>query len=153
MARTTKGWTIEPAGLTDLLLRVRQDYGDIPLYITENGAALSPLRIPTGSVRDPERIDYLERTISPRCMLRSQRAWSLRGYFVWSLMDNFEWADGSPPALRSGVRRFPHQGPHPETERLLYRRWIAANAVDPVLAEVNGGDANVPAYGAQADPL
>lgn len=91
--RTMKGWTIEPDGLTELLARIRADYGEIPLYITENGAAFADYVDPDGNVKDPERIDYLERHLEAAHSALADGA-DLRGYFCWSLMDNFEWADG-----------------------------------------------------------
>jgi beta-glucosidase len=66
------------------------------MYVTENGTALHDVVGPDGRVRDPRRIDYLRRHL-----LAAGRALSdgvdLRGYFVWSLLDNFEWAMGYPP--------------------------------------------------------
>jgi beta-glucosidase len=91
--QTTKGWPIEPDALTELLLRVRSDYGDIPLYITENGAAFSDYVDPDGKVNDPERIDYVDRHLRAAHEAISAGV-DLRGYFYWSLLDNFEWADG-----------------------------------------------------------
>jgi beta-glucosidase len=93
VARTTKGWPIEPDALTELLLRVRADYGDIPLYITENGAAFYDYVDPEGRVKDPERIDYVDRHLRAAHEAISAGV-NLRGYFYWSLLDNFEWADG-----------------------------------------------------------
>lgn len=91
---TETGWEVHPQTLTDVLRRVKRDWGDIPLYVTENGAAFpDPPRAAGGTVADPLRVDYL------RAHLRAARAAiehgvDLRGYFVWSLMDNCEWAQG-----------------------------------------------------------
>jgi beta-glucosidase len=87
------GWTIEPEGLTEILLRVLRDYGDIPIYVTENGAAFYDYVDPNGAVRDPERIDYLRGHFAAAHAAIAQGV-DLRGYFVWSLYDNFEWAQG-----------------------------------------------------------
>jgi beta-glucosidase len=92
-AQTRMGWEIEPAALTELLTRVHEEYGPIPLVVTENGAAFDDYVAPDGVVRDPERISYLDGHL--RAVLRAQEAGAdVRGYFVWSLLDNFEWALG-----------------------------------------------------------
>lgn len=96
---TEMGWNIEPAGLTELLLRLHREYPDVPLMITENGAAFADEVVkdsetPTGyAVHDEKRIDYVNRHIRAALDARDQGA-DLRGYFVWSLMDNFEWGYG-----------------------------------------------------------
>jgi beta-glucosidase len=64
------------------LLRVREDYGDIPLYITENGAAFCDYADPAGVVRDPEHIDYLRNHFTAAHAAIAQGV-NLRGYFVW----------------------------------------------------------------------
>jgi beta-glucosidase len=90
------GWNIEPEGLYDLLTSVRDEFPEQPLMITENGAAFPDVVShdeggPT--VHDADRIDYLRRhiTAAHRAL---QDGVDLRGYFVWSLMDNFEWGFG-----------------------------------------------------------
>jgi beta-glucosidase len=81
------GWEIDPAGLADLLRRVHEEYGPIPLYITENGAAYPD------ALDDRDRIGYLESHIRV-CQEAVAAGIPLRGYFLWSLMDNFEWSWG-----------------------------------------------------------
>jgi len=90
---TAMDWPVQPDGLTNLLVRLHREYGPLPLYVTENGAAFHDYIDPSGRVHDPERIAYL------RDHLRAAHAAmaagvDLRGYFVWSLLDNFEWAEG-----------------------------------------------------------
>jgi beta-glucosidase len=68
-------------------------YGRLPLYVTENGAAFSDYVDPNGAVHDPERIDYLRSHFTAAHQAITAGV-DLRGYFVWSLLDNFEWADG-----------------------------------------------------------
>jgi beta-glucosidase len=91
---TETGWELFPQGLTDTLLWIKQQYGDIPQYVTENGAAFyDPPAAPSGRVEDPLRRDYY------RSHLRAVRAAieqgaDVRGYFAWSLMDNLEWSLG-----------------------------------------------------------
>jgi beta-glucosidase len=88
------GWEVYPRGLTDTLRWIKDRYGAIPLYVTENGAAFQdPPSVAGERLEDPQRVAYL------RSHLRAIRAAlesgvDLRGYFVWSLLDNFEWALG-----------------------------------------------------------
>jgi beta-glucosidase len=90
---TGKGWPVQPEGLTQLLSRISTDYDHLPLYVTENGAAFADYVGPDGVVNDPERTDYLDRHLRAVHDAVSAGA-DVRGYFCWSLMDNFEWADG-----------------------------------------------------------
>ena len=91
--RTAMGWVVDPSGLYDLLLRVHRDYGPIPMAVTENGAAFEDVPGPDGEVDDPRRIGYLRDHISAvRDAITA--GVDVRGYFVWSLLDNFEWSYG-----------------------------------------------------------
>ncbi|MEV7027212.1 beta-glucosidase [Kitasatospora sp. NPDC093558] len=91
--RTAMGWPIDPSGLSDLLLRVHREHPGLPLMVTENGAAFEDRPTPEGAVHDPERIDYLRGHLD--AVRRAIAAGAdVRGYFLWSLMDNFEWAYG-----------------------------------------------------------
>ena len=89
---TDMGWEVFPAGLTELLLRLKADYRLPPLYITENGAAYRD-RLVDGRVADADRIRYLHPHIAAMADALESGV-DVRGYFVWSLLDNFEWADG-----------------------------------------------------------
>jgi beta-glucosidase len=89
---TDMGWEVFPAGLTELLLRLNADYPLPPLYITENGAAYRDCLV-DGRVEDDDRISYLQRHIVALADALDAGV-DVRGYFVWSLLDNFEWADG-----------------------------------------------------------
>ncbi|WP_127998918.1 GH1 family beta-glucosidase [Piscinibacter defluvii] len=91
--RTQMGWEVYPQGLEDLLRGFRARYATLPpIYITENGMA-SDDKVVDGHVDDAQRISYLERHIA--AVARAAEAGvDVRGYFVWSLMDNFEWAFG-----------------------------------------------------------
>jgi beta-glucosidase len=90
---TSMGWNIEPAGLTELLLRMHREYPDQTMMITENGAAFDDVVAADGVVHDDLRIDYLNRHIEAVGLAMDAGA-DVRGYFVWSLMDNFEWSYG-----------------------------------------------------------
>jgi beta-glucosidase len=89
--RTGMGWEVYPDGLTHILQFVASRTGDLPLFITENGAAY-PLN-EADPARDPQRKDYLARHVGA-AHEALQHGIPLRGYFAWSLLDNFEWAHG-----------------------------------------------------------
>jgi len=98
---TETGWEVFPQGMTDTLTAVRDRYGNIPLYITENGAAFyDPPIAYNGRIEDPLRVDYLRDHISA-VHDAIVKGVDVRGYFVWSLLDNFEWALGY--AKRFGI--------------------------------------------------
>jgi beta-glucosidase len=90
--RTEMGWEVYPQGLKDLLLRLPRDYGSPVMYVTENGAAY-PDRLEDSKVHDPKRISYYERHLEAVSEAIKEGA-DVRGYYAWSLMDNFEWAKG-----------------------------------------------------------
>ena len=90
---TETGWEVYPQGLADCLLGVKQRYGDIPLYVTENGAAFYDPPRTEDLVDDPLRIDYLREHLKVAHQV-IQEGVDLRGYFAWSLLDNFEWSFG-----------------------------------------------------------
>jgi len=91
---TEMGWEIYPQGLTDLLVRVSRDYTKKPIYITENGMA------EVEGVNDARRVAYLDAHMGAQIEAIRQGV-DLRGYFTWSLIDNFEWAHGN--AKRFGL--------------------------------------------------
>jgi beta-glucosidase len=78
------GWEIYPQGLTDLLVRVSRDYTKLPLYVTENGMSEDD---------DTRRVDYYDGHLNAVLAAQKQGA-DVRGYFAWSLLDNYEWAEG-----------------------------------------------------------
>lgn len=93
LERTAFGWEVSPQGLTTLLRRIKQDYNPGPMYITENGSTYDDVVNEDGSIEDIERLDYLKRHL-----IAVQNALiegiDVKGYFAWSLLDNFEWAEG-----------------------------------------------------------
>lgn len=88
---TDMGWEVFPEGLSDLLRRLARDY-DVPMYVTENGAA-HPDVLSDGTVQDDARVRYLEGHLHA-VQTALANGVDVRGYFAWSLMDNFEWAKG-----------------------------------------------------------
>jgi len=100
--RTEMGWLVDPAGLTELLVRTARTYPDLPLLVTENGAAFADSVDADGQVRDSQRVDYVSAHLAA-IMDAIDAGADVRGYQLWSLLDNFEWAWGY--ARRFGVVR------------------------------------------------
>ncbi|HMT33561.1 MAG: beta-glucosidase [Actinomycetales bacterium] len=100
--RTGMGWEIDPSGLAKTLTRLTRDYGPMPLVVTENGSAWPDVVGPDGSIDDPGRTAYLQSHLRA-CLDAIAEGVDLRGYFVWSLLDNFEWSHGY--AQRFGIVR------------------------------------------------
>ncbi len=93
LPQTEMGWEIDPDGLYETLTRVSREYGPLPLYVTENGAAFADEVTREGRVHDENRRRYLEEHFRAAHRAIAEGV-DLRGYFVWSLLDNFEWAHG-----------------------------------------------------------
>ncbi|WP_354639449.1 GH1 family beta-glucosidase [Kitasatospora camelliae] len=91
--RTAMNWPVDADGLYELLIRLRDELPGLPLLVTENGAAYEDYSDPSGAVRDPERIAYLHAHLDAVRRAVAEGA-PVRGYFLWSLLDNFEWAYG-----------------------------------------------------------
>ena len=90
---TGMGWDIDADGLHEVLTRVHREYPEVPLYITENGAGYDEAPDPDGTIQDEGRIAYLDEHLRA-CHRAIADGVPLRGYFTWSLLDNFEWAWG-----------------------------------------------------------
>src|SRR5699024_1952418 len=90
---TDLDWEVQPDGLTRLLLRLHEEYAAPPLYVTENGAAYEDVVAVDGSVDDPDRTAYYDAHLRAVHAAIAAGA-DVRGYFAWSLLDNFEWAYG-----------------------------------------------------------
>jgi beta-glucosidase len=124
---TETGWEVYPPALTDLLLWVRRRYGALPLYITENGAAFyDPPKPVDGVVEDPLRIAYY------RDHLRAahdaiRQGVDLRGYFAWSLLDNYEWSLGYTKRFGIVHVDFETQQRTPKSSARFYSDVIRSN--------------------------
>lgn len=92
-ATTSLGWSVTPEALHAVLRRVHDSYPAIPLYVTENGASYADYVDPAGEVRDLERVEYLRGYLGAAARAIEEGV-DLRGYFAWSLLDNFEWGEG-----------------------------------------------------------
>lgn len=91
--RTAMGWGINPKGLYDLLKKLDNEYKGLKIYITENGAAFNDIVSRDGKVYDENRVDYLYGYLYQIHRAIGEGV-NVAGYYVWSLMDNFEWAEG-----------------------------------------------------------
>jgi beta-glucosidase len=124
---TTMGWPVVPHTFTDLLVDLAERYQALPpLLITENGSAEADTVDADGRVRDVERVDYLRSHLD--ALIAAMRAGvDVRGYYVWSLLDNFEWARGY--GQRFGIVRVDYdtQVRTPKDSYRWYRRLIAAH--------------------------
>jgi beta-glucosidase len=87
------GWEVYPAGLFELLIRIKKEYGDPVIYVTENGAAFIDTLSADGRIHDEHRRNYLEQHLAVTAAAIRVGV-DVRGYFVWSLVDNFEWTFG-----------------------------------------------------------
>jgi beta-glucosidase len=123
------GWESYPASLTRILRWVHERYGAGPLYVTENGFAFNdPDEAPATGVDDPVRVEYYRGHLAA-CEAAIAAGVDLRGYFAWSLLDNFEWGEGY--SLRFGLTHvnFKTQKRTPKTSFRFYRDVIAANGL------------------------
>ena len=121
------GWEVFERGLTETLLWVRERYGNPPVYVTENGSAFfDPPAANRGRIRDPNRVDYLHRHL--RAVHAAIEAGAdIRGYMVWSLLDNLEWSLGF--SKRFGIVHvdFATQARTPKDSALFYAKVVASN--------------------------
>lgn len=126
---TEMGWEVYPQGMLETLHRVHSDYAFPALYVTENGAAYADRVGADGQIDDQDRISYLRRHIAQvrEAILAGIR---VRGYFVWSLLDNFEWAHGT--ARRFGLIHMDYatQRRTPKASARWYQGVIINNALD-----------------------
>ena len=126
---TEMGWEVCAPALRGLLNKINDEYDLPPIYITENGAAFPDVVSPDGKVHDSRRLDYLKNHFIQTC-LAMQDGVDVRGYFVWSLLDNFEWARGY--TKRFGLVRVDYE----TQERIVkdsgewYAKVITSNTVD-----------------------
>jgi beta-galactosidase len=141
--RTDMGWVIAPDGLRRLLHRVHADYtgaAGTEIYVTENGVAVADQQQPDGTVDDRDRVAYLRAHLGA-IHQTIEEGTPVKGYFYWSLMDNFEWAWGY--AKRFGIVRVDY-----ETQRRTikasgweYANVIAARSLDHVAVTIAAGQA------------
>jgi beta-glucosidase len=124
---TETGWEVYPQGLTDVLVWVRDRYGNPPVYVTENGAAFyDPPVVAGDTLADPLRVDYLRRHLrAVRAALAA--ACNVQGYFAWSLLDNLEWSLGFTKRFGLVHVDFETQRRTPKASARFYSRVIATH--------------------------
>ena len=123
---TDMGWEVYPQGLFDVLVRVRDEYAPGTIYITENGAAFGDVRGHDGEVHDPERQAYVADHLD--AVGRAIEAGvPVAGYFVWSLLDNFEWSFGYSKRFGIVYVDYPTLERVPKDSYRWFRDFIAAH--------------------------
>jgi beta-glucosidase len=128
LERTTMGWLVDASGLHYLLMDLSKQAAGLPLYITENGRAAEDYVNPQGEVNDVERVRYLHTHLEAAARAIKEGA-SLAGYFVWSLLDNFEWAWGYQKRFGIVFVDFGTQRRIPKASARFYADAVRANAV------------------------
>ena len=126
-------------GLTETLVWIKSRYGDMPLYVTENGAAFfDPPTAHSGRVEDPLRVDYLrEHILAVRAAI--EHGVDVRGYMVWSLLDNLEWSQGY--SKRFGIVHvdFATQKRTPKDSAHFYSEVVATNGAALATGAIQAG--------------
>ena len=136
---TAMGWPIDATGLEELLLRLHRDHPDIALMVTENGAAFHDEVDAEGTVPDPGRIDYLRDDIG--AVHRALRAGvDVRGYSVWSPLDNFEWSYGYSRRFGIVYVDFATQRRIPKDSARWYAAVVASGSVAATGTGTQHGD-------------
>jgi beta-glucosidase len=128
---TAMGWEVDPDGLHEVLLRVRRDYGEIPIYITENGAAFNDGPVVNGTLEDPRRVEYLRAHLAALARAIADGV-DVRRYFAWSMLDNFEWEHGYAKRFGLVYVDFATQRRVPKRSGLWYRDFITGVRGQPV---------------------
>jgi beta-glucosidase len=131
---TATGWEIYPDGIYEVLVRLHRDYGVRSLYVTENGAAFPDERGHDGRIDDRERIEYLAQYLGAVSRAISDGV-PVHGYFVWSLLDNFEWASGYSKRFGLLYVDYPTLERVPKSSFYWYRDLIGAGQLpEPALS-------------------
>ena len=123
-ASTSFGWSVIPNSLFNVLVRIAKDFTSLPIYITESGASFDDYIDPNGDVIDLERVSYFSQYLSEagRAILEGV---NLKGYFAWSFLDNFEWAEGYKKRFGIVFVDFHTQERIPKASAYWYRQLIA----------------------------
>lgn len=129
-SRTMAGWAPDPDGIARMLLDVTEQYGPIPLYVTENGLPLPDYADPSGDINDIERIEFIRDHLTAVHRACAAGA-DVRGYFAWSLMDNLEWTSGFGYRFGLTFIDYATQRRTPKASFRWYSRVAAENGLDP----------------------
>ena len=123
---TEMGWSQDPSGLTDLLVKVHQRWPDLELWVSENGAAFADQLGPDGRVHDPDRVRFLSSHVEAMGRAMDQGV-PVTAFLVWSLMDNFEWIYGYAKRFGLYYTDYPTQRRIPKDSALWYRQLVTTN--------------------------
>jgi beta-glucosidase len=126
--RTPMGWLVDPDGLYELLMRLSAEAPGLPLYVTENGCAAEDYVNPDGVVDDVERVSYLHKHLAAAARAIGDGA-NLAGYYVWSLLDNFEWGWGYQKRFGIVFVDFGTQRRIPKSSAAFYSDVARANSL------------------------
>ncbi|MFD7466789.1 GH1 family beta-glucosidase [Streptomyces tendae] len=129
--RTEMGWSVDPSGLHELIMRYNREAPGMPLYISENGAAYDDKPGADGSVHDPERVAYLNGHLTAVRQAIADGA-DVRGYYLWSLLDNFEWAYGYEKRFGAVYVDYASQQRTPKSSALWYGRAARTGTLPPL---------------------
>jgi beta-glucosidase len=137
---TSLGWSVKPESLYNVLTRISREYTKLPLYITESGACFEDYVDPSGEVVDTERIAYLHDYLTAAGQAIREGV-NLQGYFAWSLLDNFEWAEGYRKRFGLVYVDYATQTRIPKASAAWYRESIARHT--RAVGQDRSGDAAV----------
>ncbi|MCC4908778.1 GH1 family beta-glucosidase [Microbacterium sp. cx-59] len=124
---TSFGWSVTPDALRSVLARVAEEWTNLPVYVTESGASFHDYVDPSGEIVDTERVSYLDGYFAAAADAIADGV-DLRGYFVWSFLDNFEWAEGYSKRFGIVYVDYRTQERIPKLSAHWYRDLIAAHA-------------------------
>jgi beta-glucosidase len=127
-SRTAMDWPVEPDGLRAFVGRLAREDPGLPIQVTENGSAWDDAVAPDGSVTDPERVEYLESHLAALHDAIADGA-RVEGYFAWSLLDNFEWAEGYTKRFGLIHVDYATQRRVPKASARRYAEIVAANGL------------------------
>lgn len=125
--RTDMDWEIHPESLYKLLKRLKSEYTDLPLYITENGAAF-PDQVVNGEILDTERIEYFRGHFEAAHQFMEEGG-NLKGYYAWSFLDNYEWAYGYSKRFGIVYVDYETQQRIPKNSAKWYKEVIQTNSL------------------------
>jgi beta-glucosidase len=123
-ATTSFGWSVIPESLTAVLERVSNEFTSLPIFVTENGASFDDYVDPNGAVIDTDRVEYLRGYLAAASEA-IDRGVNLRGYYAWSFLDNFEWAEGYSKRFGLVFVDYRTQERIPKLSAHWYRRVIS----------------------------
>ncbi|PYZ96397.1 beta-glucosidase [Alteribacter lacisalsi] len=127
--KTGMGWDVSPQEFKELIYRLRVDYTDLPIIITENGAAYDDVLEADGSVHDKERTAFMEKHIKAVAELEEE-GMNIAGYYLWSLLDNFEWAFGYDKRFGIFYVDFDTQKRYWKDSAKRYRDIVASRSIE-----------------------